>query len=288
MKFSEIYQSKRYVYSLEFFPPKKSEELNKTLELVEKMAKLQPDYMTVTYGAAGGTRDLTKKITSHIANELAVPAVAHLTCVGHTQDEIDRLLDEYHQIGIKHILALRGDPPKESNSFRPVEGGFHCARDLASHIQQRGDFSIAVAGYPETHQDATSPEEDLKYLAQKVDAGGEIVLTQLFFDVSVYRAFTERAKSIGITAPIVPGIMPISNVGQVKRFTSLCGATIPDALMRNLEEIAEDKEEVVRFGTEYALQLCHDLLETGAPGIHFYTLNRSKQVAQILQQLPRA
>ncbi len=288
MSFQSFYTPEKYVYSLEFFPPKPHQSLEDTLNVVKRMSLLEPDYMTVTYGAAGGTRENTKSITSYIAREMHIPAVAHLTCVGHTAQEIDTLLDELKEAGIKHILALRGDPPHGEQTFVQPEGGFECARDLAKHIKARGDFSVAVAGYPEVHPDAKSEATDLEYLRDKIDAGGEIVITQLFFEPSLYSSFVTKAKAIGITAPIVPGIMPISNVNQLKRFTSLCGASIPDPLLAELEKIADDKKKVVEFGTEYALSLCHQLLEAGAPGIHFYTLNRCGQVEQVLRKLPRS
>ena len=275
MKFSTLYSQNDRVYSFEFFPPKDPDHLSRTLGLVERMSHLKPDYMTVTYGAGGSTRGLTQEITHYIVQELQVPSVAHLTCVGLSRAEIDEVLDDFAGAGITNILALRGDPPKGQGVFVPHPDGFSCARDLAAHIQQRGDFSIAVSGYPEGHPEACSSEEELEYLRQKVEAGGEVILTQLFFDSDVFLRFVEKARAAGIHAPIVPGILPISNLAQLDRIASFCGASIPSELRAKLEHYGDDKESLRAYGTEFALNQCRTLLSNGAPGIHFYTLNKS-------------
>lgn len=285
MNFHEIYNGKKPVLSFEFFPPKKEEGLVKTRALMARLNELNPDYMTVTYGAGGGTRGFTRDLVSYIQNDLKRPAVAHLTCIGHTSDEIDSVLDDLRSCNVSNVLALRGDPPVGSDTFVKTEGGFSCARDLAKHIKQRGDFGIAVAGYPEVHEEAESADSDLEYLKEKINAGGDIIITQLFFSADIYFSFKEKAERLGITAPIVPGIMPIAKVSQVRKFTQMCGASIPDELSDQLESIKDDDEAVVKFGIEYASKLCKELLEGGAPGLHIYTLNKSKQTTPIVKSL---
>jgi methylenetetrahydrofolate reductase (NADPH) len=285
MSFTSIYSGSTPVCSLEFFPPKKSESLPTALELMSRLSELKPGYMTVTYGAGGGTRELTGQMTSFIANELAIPSVAHLTCVGHSVAEIDQVLDSLYEQGIRYILALRGDPPVGQESFEAHPEGFSCARELISHIQARGGFSIGAAGYPEVHPEAESPGKDIEYLKTKVDAGAEVVLTQLFFDNAKYFDFVEKCRAVGIEVPIVPGILPIANVKQIERFTSMCGATIPEELHSDLEKIGDDNKAVKAFGVEYATRQCQELLEGGAPGVHLYTLNKSFQVEQVVAQL---
>lgn len=285
MRFAELFASGKKVFSLEFFPPKEEAALPATLELIKTLSKIHPDFMTVTYGAGGGTRERTRQMVSYIHQQLSIAAVAHLTCVGHSRQEIKEIVAALSQEGIKNILALRGDLPLGEATYSPAVDGFKNALELVSFLKSQGDFNIAVAGYPEVHRDALSPEADITYLAQKVAAGAELVLTQLFFEASIYFNFVERAKKAGINVPIVPGIMPISSIGQLERFTQMCGASIPPQLGKELAALQDDKEGVCSFGTSYALSLCEQLLEGGAPGIHLYTINRGKQVMSILSSL---
>ncbi|MCC6221246.1 MAG: methylenetetrahydrofolate reductase [NAD(P)H] [Deltaproteobacteria bacterium] len=285
MNFAELYSTHKRILSLEFFPPKQEAALSAALELIADLKTLNPDFMTVTYGAGGGTRTLSGKMLRFIANNLHVPAVAHLTCVCHSIEEINSILDSLEKDGIRNILALRGDLPLGQENFSQHPSGFSCARDLVRHIAKRGRFHIAVAGYPEMHPEATSVKADIEYLKSKIDAGAEIIITQLFFDSSLYFDFLARAVSEGINVPIVPGLMPIGNVSQIKRFTNLCKASMPDSLIAALSAIENDKEAVIEFGINFAESLARKLLDGGAPGIHLYTLNNSRQARPLIERL---
>ena len=287
MSFNKIFSSNNKILSFEFFPPKQIEELPTTFEKITELTAFKPNFMTVTYGAGGGTRTLTRQMVTFIQQQLHFPAVAHLTCVDHTVDDIDLILDQLKVAGISHILALRGDPQGGQGKFRAIPNGFSCARDLVAHIKRRGDFSIAVGGYPEVHPDATSPEADIRYLKEKVDAGAELIMTQLFFSASMYFDFVETARKIGINVPILPGIIPLTSLAQARRFTSRCSASIPNNLEKNLEKYADNPTEELQYCTDYFIQLSTELLEHDAPGIHFFTLNKSTQANSIIGTLKK-
>ena len=271
--------------SFEFFPPKDQEGVDRLFATVAELQPFAPAYVSVTYGAGGSTRQLTVDLVGRIQREVGIEAMAHLTCVGATQAELGSVLDQLEQKGVENVIALRGDPPKGSTTFVTPEGGFGHASELVGFVKQRGRFCVAGACYPEKHPEAASLEVDMANLKRKVDAGAEFLITQLFFDNADYFAFVEQARSLGITVPIIAGIMPVTNVSQIKRFTAMCGAGMPDALMQKLEPVAADPDAVGEIGVQHAVEQCRELLAKGAPGVHFYTLNRSKATVEILKRL---
>lgn len=285
MKIIEKLASKKPSFSFEFFPPKGEEGKESLYETVAHLSPYAPTFVSVTYGAGGSTRRLTVELTLRIEKDTGIECMAHLTCVGAGREEIRGVLDQLRDGGVQNVLALRGDPPQGQTSFVVAEGGFAHASELVEFIRSRYDFCLAGACYPEKHPEAPSPEVDLANLKKKVDAGAEFLVTQLFFDYRDYFAFVERARAAGIGVPILPGIMPITNVSQVKRFTAMCGARIPAELLSRLEAVHTDAREVRRVGVQHAIAECRALLDGGAPGIHFYTLNRSTATVEILEAL---
>jgi len=286
MRIDEIYASgDRPVFSFEFFPPRTPEgEANLYLALAA-LRSLAPDFVSVTYGAGGSTRGKTLEIVSRIRDEIGLEAMAHFTCVGATVDELRSTLDEMGRLGFENVLALRGDPPQGQEEWTKTDGGLEFSRELVELISADYPFSIGAACFPETHIHATSSEDDLRYLKEKVDAGVGFLITQLFFDNALYYDFVARARAIGIDVPIVPGILPITTHTQLARVTSMCGATVPDHVLGELDERRASTEAVAEFGVSYATMQCADLLANGAPGIHFYTLNRSPATRAILSAL---
>jgi len=242
----------------------------------------------VTWGAGGSTRRLTIDLVSRIQREVGIDAMAHLTCVGATQADIKDVLDQIHRAGIENVLPLRGDPPRGQASFVKTEGGFGFASELVAFTKRHeAGFCLAGACYPETHSEAKDAETDVRYLKQKVDAGVDFLITQLFFDNADYFSFVERARRAGIEKKIIAGIWPITNLSQIKRITGMCGATIPDSLLARLERVKDDPEGVRAVGVEHAVAQCRELVDRGAPGIHFYTLNRSRATVEILEALKK-
>jgi methylenetetrahydrofolate reductase (NADPH) len=285
MRIVEKLGAKSPAISFEFFPPKDQEGVDRLFATVADLVPFAPDYVSVTYGAGGSTRALTVELVGRIQREVGLTAMAHLTCVGATREDLGGVLDQLEQAGIQNVIALRGDPPKGTTTFVPHPGGFHHASELTSYIKGRGRFCIAGACYPEKHPEAPSLDRDLEHLKRKVEAGAEFLITNLFFDNSDYFAFVERALKLGIEVPIVAGIMPITNVSQIKRFTAMCGARIPAALLQKLEPVAADPEKVVQIGVDYAVEQCRELLQRGVPGIQINTLNRNKATLEILRRL---
>jgi methylenetetrahydrofolate reductase (NADPH) len=274
------------VFSFEFFPPKTDEGRTSLVATIRELAELSPAFVSVTYGAGGSTRDRTIELVSYIKRELGIEAMAHLTCVGSSRAELSAVLDRLQAGGIENVIALRGDPPTGESHFSPHPDGLAHAIDLVRMIRsQRRPFCLAAAAYPESHVESRCADEDLRHLVDKVEAGVDVLITQLFFDNRPYFEFVDRARAAGVKVPIVPGIMPVTNVAQIERFTRLCGATIPLSLRDRLDPAREDAEAVVRIGIEHATAQCRELLASGAPGIHFYTLNRSRSTRTILRLL---
>jgi methylenetetrahydrofolate reductase (NADPH) len=285
MKIKALLEKVRPSFSFEFFPPKDSVGFENLFVTIGQLESCQPTYVSVTFGAGGSTRAQTIDLVGRIKNEIGLESMAHLTCVGSSQEELRSILDTLQEQGIQNILALRGDPPQGQEKFEKPENGFAYANELVGFIRKHYDFCIGVAGYPEGHVECPDKKIDLDNLKRKVDAGADFIVTQLFFDNRFYFDFVERARSIGINIPIIPGIMPVLNVKQTRRFTKMCGATIPEALMKQLESSQDDPETVRKIGIEHATLQCEHLLQEEAPGIHFYTLNRSNATLKILESL---
>lgn len=273
------------LFSFEFFPPKDDASTAALMDVVRHLQDLQPDFVSVTYGAGGSTRARTLELVTRIKREIGIESMAHLTCVSHSRDEIRSILDELAAKGIENVLPLRGDPPKGQTHFKPHPDGFRYANELAVEVARGNRFCFGVAGYPEKHIEAPNLEFDLINLKRKVDAGASFVITQLFFINERYFEFVNRARLIGIRCPILPGIMPITNFTQIQRFATLCGATLPQTLVDTLTPVQADPEAVTRVGIDYASAQCRELLQKGAPGIHFYTLNKSRATREILETL---
>ncbi len=279
----------RPIFSFEFFPPKTDDGARHLMTAVADLKSAwSPDFFSVTYGAGGSTRDRTLEVVSRIQKELNITTMAHLTCVGSSRAEIGETVDRMRASGIENILALRGDAQKEAGAtFQTVPGGFKHASELVGYLKSRSDVDIGAACYPETHIESKNAEEDLKWTRHKVEQGVQFLITQLFFDNECYWAFVDRARRAGIQVPIVPGIMPITNVAQVERFTEMCGASIPRELSERLQRVKDDPALVMATGIEHAIRQCRKLLEGGAPGLHFYTLNKSHATRCILAAVRR-
>jgi methylenetetrahydrofolate reductase (NADPH) len=285
VKLKDLYARPVPAFSIEFFPPKTPKGEESLFAEIADLKSLNPAFCSVTYGAGGSTRTKTVDLVDQIHRDCGLEVMCHLTVVGQSKDEVRSVLARLKEKGIENIIALSGDPPQGTTDWKPHPDGFHHSIDLVREAVARDCFSIAVAGFPEVHPRAESRESDLKYLKAKVDAGADVVITQLFFDNDVYYRFVEDLRGLGLTVPIVPGILPVVSTPQVRRFTALCGARIPPLLERQLALVESDEEGAVRLGIDYATEQCAGLLAFGAPGIHFYSLNKSRSIRAIFENL---
>jgi methylenetetrahydrofolate reductase (NADPH) len=285
MRIDHILETQRPVFSFEFFPPKTDEGMEQLKQTLHDLKEDQPAYVSVTYGAGGTTRNRTIEITKWIKQDLGVEAMAHLSCVGEPVEGLRAILDAMRDVGIENVLALRGDPPRGETEWKPHPGGLSYSTELAKLIGQNYDFAIGAACFPEVHPEAPDMAHDLKFLKDKVASGVGFLITQLFYDNELYFDFVDEARAAGINVPIVPGIMPVTNFGQIKRITQMCGATIPESFEHELAARADDPAALTELGVAYATLQCAELLARGAPGIHFYTLNRSPATRAILAAL---
>ena len=285
MKIRTLFDTHPQTFSFEFFPPKTAEDGAALFDRARELQKLGASFCSVTYGAGGSTRKNTIDLVCRFQAELGLIGMAHLTCVGHSQTELRDILFELQDHGVENLMCLRGDPPRGETAFTPAPDGFAHAAELVALAHRSGDFCIGVAGYPEGHPESVDAFQDLQHLKAKVDCGADFVTTQLFFDARDYFDFVARARQLGIRQRIIPGIMPILNYRQIVRFTRMCGASIPLVLQERLEPVAEDVDAVFEIGVDWAWQQCEALLAGGAPGIHFYTLNRSRATQLIFERL---
>lgn len=286
MPLRAAYAPPAFGLSFELFPPKNAAGDEELLANVSELMAFRPSYITCTYGAGGSTRTKTLEVVTRVAERFGCPVASHLTCVGSTRDELRDYLREAQARGISGIVALRGDPPRGESTFRPVEGGLRYANELVSLVRAEfPKFNIAVAGYPEKHLEAPSFEADLANLKRKVDAGADVVITQLFYHNEDFFRFVEKCKLIGIRLPIVPGLLPVTNFKQIQRITSLCGAKLPGAFTSALERCGEDADAQFEVGVEFATRQLESLLSAGIPGVHFYVLNKSNATSRVLDAL---
>jgi methylenetetrahydrofolate reductase (NADPH) len=285
----ELFASaRRPLFSFEFFLPKAPEDIDGFVAFVRELKALSPDFVTLTYGAGGSGRERTIETAGRLQRETGLTTASHLTCIAHTAAEIDKVLDRLAALGVRHIVALRGDQPKDVELPPAEKRDFLHAVDLVRRIKARGGFKIATAAYPEKHPESPSAQEDLRRFVEKASSGSDWAITQLFFDPADYFRFVRKAREAGVVQPIVPGIMPVTGYAQLKRFTAMCGASIPPELDERLAAVAADPEAVTALGIDWAVRQCRLLLEGGAPGIHFYTLNRSRSTTAILERLRKS
>jgi len=274
---SELFAGRGTLRSLEFFPPKDEAGVEALRHTAAALQRIAPDFVSVTYGAGGSTRERSAQVSALLKSEFGFTVMPHLTCVAHSRAELAALADGIHAAGFRNVMALRGDPPQGASDFRPAADGLRHAEELVVLLRGRHpDFCLGVAGYPEKHPEAASPESDLENLRRKVGAGAAFVTTQLFFDNGVYHRFVSRCRAAGITVPIVPGIMPVLSLKQIQRFTTMCGASLPAQLVRRLEAAGDHPDVAESIGIDWALAQIRELLAQGAPGYHLYILNRAR------------
>jgi methylenetetrahydrofolate reductase (NADPH) len=289
MTLSAAYGPGKFGLSFELFPPKTPQGVASLFQHVTRLVEFRPSFITCTYGAGGSTQGTTLEIVARVHREFNLPVATHLTCVGSTVDQLREYLRSAREQDVQNVVALRGDPPKGDTAFRPVEGGFRNANELVALIHgEFPEFGIAVAGYPEKHQEASSFDVDLANLKRKVDAGADIIITQLFYNNDDYFRFRDRCHALGINLPIVPGLLPVTNFAQIQRITSLCGAQLPAPFVRRLEAAGEAADEQFKIGVEFATQQSQALIDSDVPGIHYYVLNRSEATAEVLSQVDLA
>jgi methylenetetrahydrofolate reductase (NADPH) len=283
MALSDAYTAGRFGLSFELFPPKSPESEAAMWRTVDDLMEFEPSLITCTYGAGGSTRGTTLDVLKGVLSRHDLPVASHLTCVGSTVDDLRAYLREAADAGVTAIVALRGDPPKGETAFRQAEGGLRYAAELVALIKEEfPDFGVLVAGYPETHQEAMSPEADLENLRRKCAAGGDVIVTQLFYDNADFFRFRDRCDALGVTAPIVPGVMPVTNYAQIRRIATLCKARLPDSFTRAFEAAGDDEAAQFEAGVEFATRQVRELLDAGVPGIHFYVLNKSPATVRVL------
>lgn len=286
-KITEIFKHKERTLSFELFPPKTDQGYQNLLNTIEELAALKPDFISCTYGAGGGSRDKTIDIVEHIQNKHNIAGVAHLTCVCHTKDEIKNILGEIKRRGISNVLALRGDPPKDNPNWQPGPDNFKYSSELCAAIRQDfgQHFAIGVAGFPEGHLLCPDREKDAQFLKMKIDNGGDYVITQLFFNNQDYFDYVQRLRKRGVNARVLPGILPITDYPALLRFCALCGASVPEDVKKIFAPLTDDKEKTLQAGIQFAARQCQELLKGGAPGLHFYALNKLHPVADIVKLL---
>ncbi len=286
MTLSAAYGPGKFGLSFELFPPKTPQSVANLFQHVGRLIDFEPSFITCTYGAGGSTQELTLEIVARVHREFKIPVATHLTCVGRTVDELRTYLRSAHEQGVQNVVALRGDPPKGDTAFTAIAGGLRYANELVTLIHQEfPEFGIAVAGYPEKHQEAPSHDVDLANLKRKVDSGADVVVTQLFYNNEDFFRFRDRCQALGIRLPIVPGLLPVTNFAQIKRITSLCGAQLPAPFVQQLEAAGDDVDTQFNIGVEFATRQTKELLDAGVPGIHYYVLNRSEAAAAVLENV---
>ena len=285
MRLAELYSQPRLTLSVEFFPPKTEKGEENLFSEIELIKRINPGFCSVTYGAGGSTREKTVDLVDTIHSGCGLEVMCHLTVVGQSKDDARNILRKLEEFGIENILALGGDPPQGMADWQPHPEGFQLAIELVREAVARGCFSVAVAGFPEVHPRAVSREADLRFLKEKVDAGADAIITQLFYDNQDFYRFSDDLRKLGVTVPIIPGVLPLQSAPQVRRFTSLCCSKIPAKLERELVKVENDEDAAVELGIEYATRQCDELIKFGVPGLHFYTLNKSYSVLAIHKNL---
>ena len=280
---AETYGPGKFGLSFELFPPKTEKGLESLFRHAARLGNFQPAYMTCTYGAGGSTQGRTLEVVAEVHKRYELPVATHLTCVGSTADQLRDYLERARECGVEYVVALRGDPPQGEEKFQATAGGFSYANELVAFIRSEfPDMGIAVGGYPETHQEAPSPETDLQNLQRKVEAGSDVIITQLFYDNADFFRFRKQCDQLGISVPIVPGLLPVTNGAQIQRIASLCGAKLPAAFVSDLQKYADDPAGQFEVGVEFAIQQTEGLIAEGVPGMHFYVLNKSEAAERVL------